>query len=408
MKRAVFGECGLAGAAVLMFAGLLLLPADASPVATPAATPPPGLDIQVTPSRPSLTGKDQLKVFIVVKNKANTPVTNLRVSVQNDEFLLVEKPFFPSPVAGFGSAEGTAIIQAKPSAQFVQHQVLFTFTYTANVDGRDVEVIQGSPIALQVTRRFDEESKGFLGGNAAFLYLLLPIIPLFLGYQLIDHRATGGRFEFPSFKTDYLVPVFLLAVLLNLVLLLVFRWLNADYSDPPVMLAILVGSFALGMAVAFLKWLVHYLSLLPWTFRESDSAAEYLRKALLRPGAPKTHEWVEGHDSEGEQWEGILLKQPSGAYALGATFQIVPAGQKPTREQLKRDVFDANSTLRNDRPSRKRLVELLKSGALNATYLKKVQQGGGQKDTPVVTKLDGFQRTPAQQPTWEQLVLLVN
>lgn len=406
MKRAVLGGRYLIGAAGLMFAAFVLLAADASPTATPAATPPPGLDIQVTASRPSVTRNDPVEVFIVVKNKASTPITGLRVSVPNDQFLLT-KPSFPSPLPGFASAEKTATIEAKPTAQFVQHQVLFNFTYTTSVDGHDVDVIQGSPIALQVTRRFDEESKGFLGGNAAFLYLLLPIIPLFLGYQLVDHRIAGGKFELPSFKTENIVPAFLLAVLLNLLLLFVFRLANnADYSDPPVMFAILVGSFFVGMIAAGIRWLGHYLLLLPWTYREGDSPADYLRKALLGPGAPKTPEWVEGRDTGGEPWAGILLKQPSGAYALGATFQIAPAGQAPTREQLKRDVFDANNQVRDDRLSRKRLVELLKSGGLNATYRDKVVQGSDQRDTPVVTKLDGFQRND-QPAASKPFVLLV-
>src|SRR5439155_27047578 len=136
-------------------------------------------------------------------------------------------------------------------------------------------------------------------------------------------------------KTDYVVPAFLIAVLLNLLLLLIFRQFQVDYSDPPIMLAILIGSFLLGMAAAAIRWGVHVLRLLPWAFSEKDSPTEYLRKALLRPGGTETQEWVDGHDSEGEQWQGILLKQPTGAVALGATFQITRVRQAPTREELK-------------------------------------------------------------------------
>src|SRR5437773_1176238 len=70
-----------------------------------------------------------------------------------------------------------------------------------------------------------------LGGNGAFLYLLLPVVPLFLGYQIVDRKRKSETFELPSFKTEYIVPAFLLAVSMNLLLLVLFRTFKLDYSD---------------------------------------------------------------------------------------------------------------------------------------------------------------------------------
>lgn len=365
---------------------------------------PPALGVEVTPSRDSVGRQEHLSVFLVVVNKLDSDISHLRVAISNDDFTAVSLPTFPSPLRAYGSAQGTAVIAPTSSAQFAAQKVLFTFSYTWSTDGRQIEAVQGSAVTIQVNRRFEKEATGVLGGGAAFLYLLLPIIPLFLGYRVIDDRARIGRFDLPSMKAEYLLPAFLLAAVVNLLLLVAFRELQLDFSDPVTMLAVLVGSFILGAVMSSLRWGAHVLRLLPWTYSESDSAIQYLRKALLGPAAAETFEWVTGRDARGRAWQGILLRQPSGATALGATFQVAWTKSEPGHEALQKEVFDEDGAARSERRSRLQLVRLLQSGGLHvAGYLDRVQMGSttdGRLDRPVATRLDGFEPVAqeARQP----------
>src|SRR5215469_12941929 len=82
------------------------------------------LDISTTPSRQAVARQEQFDIFIVVTNKSALEVHNLSLSLFNGDFSAVRLPSFPAPLPGFNSAEGTASIEAKPSAQFKQQQIL--------------------------------------------------------------------------------------------------------------------------------------------------------------------------------------------------------------------------------------------------------------------------------------------
>src|SRR5207248_2216371 len=129
----------------------------------------------------------------------------------------------------------------------------------------------------------------------------------------------------PAFKSDYVVPAFLVAVVVNLALLIGLRQLHMDYSDPVTELVTLLGSFVIGLVASGLVWATNglYFKVVhgPWMYNEDDPPASYVRKVLLRPNAPKTYDWVSG-TAAGVSWQGIRLSQPTGALVLGATLQV--------------------------------------------------------------------------------------
>ena len=381
--------------AALVVASAGTRPASAETQA-PAAPEPPALDIQITPTHHSLERLEKVVLYVVVTNKSSTDVINLRAALKNDDFSGDELPTFPPLLKAFSSDEGSATISPKSSAGFIEQQVLFIFDYDWSLNGNPVHSAQGSAVTFQVVRRFSEETQGILGGSAALLYLLLPIIPLALGFQIVNHVAVTGRPELPSFNTDYVLPAFLFAVLLNLVLFVPFR-IQPDYSDPATMVGILTGSFLLGGAIAGVRHWRPLDLLLNWTYRDSDSSVRYLEKALLRPDAAQVYQWVTGTDREGNAWSGIRLQQSvTDDPVLGATFQATRSGEKPTGEELKQNVFTEDGSVRSDRRSRNRLIQLLKAKTLTLTPVARVQQGSGaegRKDTPVVTGLAELKET---------------
>lgn len=380
---------------------------DAQAEATPSPPPTPAaLDISTTPSRQTVGREEPLDVFIIATNKSPTEVQNLTVSLLNDDFSAVTLPSFPSQLAGYNSAQGIASVEAKQSAQFKQQQVVFAFTYTWSNQGKPVTVVQASVASIQVVRPFDEEAKGVLGGSAALLYLLLPVIPLVLAYELVA-GLLSGNLKLPTFSLDYVVPAFLFAVLVNLILLLVSRSASVDYTEPTAMLYTLGGSFIAGAVLGMVSHFQDLRLFVFWRYDQHDEPSEHLRKVLLRPGATAAYVRATGADAQGSSWNGILLRQPAAGPALSASFQVsptqpIPANQANTWAAEMALIFTPERHLRPGSGPRKKLIEMLRSNRLTLEYTgDEIRQNGAAiGHVPVRTDLKGFdpdpdQRTPA-------------
>jgi len=363
--------------------------AETTPTPSPTS-PQVALDIGITPSRQTVGRQEQLDVFMIVTNKSAVDVRNLTVALFNSDFATLRLPSFPTLLPGFNSVNATASIEANPSAQFKQQQVLFALTYNWISQGQWVTAIQGSAVSIQVVRPFDEEAKGLLGGGAALLYLLLPVIPLVLGYQLMD-RSLSGKFQFPTFGADYVVPAFLVAVLINLILLLAFKQLSVDYAEPSTMVAIILGSFLAGLGFAAARRYEDVRLVISWRYDDHDESLTYLKKALLRPDAPSAYETATGTDSEGATWSGVLLAQPAAGPALGATFQVStpPPGNAnaPRASHAEVDQVFTDGSIRPGRAPRRELVKLLEEHKLVPNRAVGITHDGIAKDTNVVTSL---------------------
>jgi hypothetical protein len=403
----VAARCGNRVSSVLGTALLLAVVLVASLIfrsrtaAAETPVPAPTLDVQITSTRDTVVQETPLAMFIIVGNASDQSVTNLNVALatadaKNPDFTGTIMPPLPASLAGHTSVQTTAVITPTVAAAFGQDRVLFTVSYDWAAGGQKGHAIQGVAVPVQVNRRFEDEAKGFLGGNGAFFYLLLPIVPLFLGYQLVDGLRTQRVIALPAFKSDFIVPAFLFAVILNLFLVLGFAQLRIDYSDPRIALDTLGVSFVVGVAAASLVWggtdFHFYLNRGRWTFQEGDPAAEYLRKVLLRPGAPKAFEWVTGNVG-GTTWQGVRLTQPTGGLALGATLQVSRNGDAaPDLEVLRNTVVDDAGNIK----SPKQLVELVRLGLLSTEYLRRVRQANNNLDGMVrVNGLAGFQEAHA-------------
>jgi hypothetical protein len=346
---------------------------------------------------------DTMTVSLFVSNKSNVTLSKLKLNVSDPAFKISTPPVFPSTLPPFGSVEGKTDLKVGDNTDFSLHKLLFTLEYSWDlVGGQEAVSAQPATVALQVTRRFEEEAKGFPGGTAAFLYLLLPIIPAMLSYQFFEGLRKGQGPHWPTFRAEYVVPAFFLAVILSLLMLLAFNWdRGLNYSNPWVFLYVLLGSFVTGTLLPGLRWAVTAWRMWRWGFNNTDTLRSYLRKALLAPGTPRQFRWVTGN-ANGEQWAGILLKQPNGKTVLGAQLEVSPAGQpgqaayQERLNRLTQNILDANGVLMD----RRQLVKMVEANELNLGFRARAQRGNAPIDEPVVIdEVSGFQQgNVAPQP----------
>lgn len=363
----------------------------ATPTPTPAPTPvAPVVEFQAVALRESAERDRESTIFLFVSNKSDKALTGLSLDIPEDVFGTVKPPDFSAGVPPFGSVRQNLVVRPTAQADYAAHKILLTLSYKWNAGGREVTSAQTTTVSLGVKRRFEEEAKGFPGGTAAFLYLLLPVIPAVLSYRLADGLRKGNGLTKPTFGTEDIVPAFLIAVVLNLLVLLLGKigW-GVAYSDPLTFVGVLAGSFLCGVAVPFYFWRRELREFRCWGFKNNDTREEYLRKALLSPHAPGTFTWATG-TVNGETWQGILLKQPNGTPVLGAQLQVSP----PKTGDQKKDkaAFELIDENIHDRQS---LADMLKNRKLLVVgFMAKVKRGETGQDTVIVTdEVKGFEQT---------------
>lgn len=352
---------------------------------TSASTPqpsPPAVDFQAFTDRESVEHGEELTVYLFVANKSALTLNGLRLIFQGKDFGLVKDPSFNSPLAPFGSVRETAIIKAKDAASYASHKLLLLVEYAWNSDGAEYLSAQPATATVLVRRRFDEETKGFPGGTAAFFYLLLPIIPAILSYQFCDRLRKGEGPHVPTFSAEYIVPAFFAAVVLSLVMLFVFRLdKGLNYSNPAIFMGVLFGSLVAGAIVPIARGIYNLRQKRLWGFDNTDTPATYLRKALLAPSSPREFKWATGKIDE-QTWEGILLRQPNEAIVLGAQLQVSYTEevsdddwQRFLQEVIAQDGMVINRQL---------LVKMVESGELKLDYMRRIIRDGGNVQQVVV------------------------
>jgi hypothetical protein len=352
----------------------------------------PAVDFQPLIERDTAKRGDDVTVFFLITNKSNTQLKALQVRLLNPGALkpkvLVNAKdpvllFSPAltDVPPFGSQRAEAALVVDNGADFAQHRLIFALDYVWELNGKSFSSAQTGVLTLPVTRQFEEEAKGLPGGTAPLLYMLLPIIPAILAFEFWNSWRRDGTVKMPEFKTEYIVPSFLLAVVLGFVFLLAARRnANVDYSSTRSFVIIILASGGLGSAFPLLRWGYEALERHKKAFKAGDTLEEYLRKVL----AAYTEDqllWAKGKAS-GQQWEGLELKQPNGAKALGVRVQIsAKPGSGLTWENLKM-VIDDNGKI-NDR---KTLLDWLRQGKLNLGYEDKIKQADANIEGVVATK----------------------
>jgi hypothetical protein len=354
------------------------------PATSPSPTPepsPPQLDFQIITDRDSAGPDDQIRLSVFLANKSSKPIKTLKLNFEDPDFELNELKL-AQPLPAFGSLNQTATIKPKSTAYFGAHKLLFLLEYTWDANGTEFVSSQPATATLSITHRFEEEAKGFPGGTAAFLYLLLPIIPAILSYQLFEGRRKGEEWKLPSFGADYVVPAFLVAVVVNLGVLIIFRYnTSLGYSDPLVFIAVLFISGVAGAVLPLYRWKRDADFIKEWAFTDQDTVESYLRKVLLKPGALTEFELATGR-VDAEQWVGLRLRQTDGSTVLGAVLQVCyPA--KATQDQwdyLTQNVINENGVVLNA----ERLVRMVEAKQLRLGFDTRINHAGQPLDEVVV------------------------
>lgn len=351
----------------------------------------PTVDFQAVVERDSVQRSEDVTVFCLITNKSNIELKNLKVTLLNPGGLTPRATTDPhAPLAmspslvdmpAFGAQRSHFALTVSTGAEFARHRLIFALDYTWEGGGKQVPSAQTTTLTLPVVRQFEEEAKGLPGGTAPILYMLMPIIPAILAYEFFNSLRTGEGVKMPQFKTEYIVPSFLLAVLLGFVALLVARRnASVDYSRPSSFVLVIVTSAALGAAIVGIQWVCDRLRWRRRGFKATDSLETYLSKALLQLEDGRAP-WVTG-TVEGQTWEGALLTQPDQSRALGARIQIsVRPNSVPSWEELTKAIDQQGRIL--DRASLRRW---LRKKALTITYLARIKQADQSIDHPVATE----------------------
>jgi hypothetical protein len=342
-----------------------------SPVPTPHPSPPV-VDFQALTDRENAERGERINIRMFVSNKSPVGLSGLELKVVDADFEIVEPPAFTTPLAPFGDQTASAVIKASDNAAYSAHKVLLTIKYNWTVGGVQFVSEQPATASILVKRRFEEETKGFPGGTAAFFYLLLPIIPFILSYQFVEGLRKGEGPKFPTFSADYIVPAFFAGVVLSLLMLVAFRQGDGlDYSNPVTFMLVLFGSLGLGALIPAGKWIHNLRQNRLWAFSNSETLESYLRKALLAPKTPREFEWATGQVDK-EQWEGILLRQPNGAPVLGAKLRVIfprASGEEAWAQFLKEVVSEEGLLI-----DRHRLVEMVEARAVRLEIERAITQ----------------------------------
>jgi hypothetical protein len=356
----------------------------------PSPTPlsPPVIEFQAVPAAEVVERGQQTPVYLLISNKSEK-------SVRVSQVVLLSNSFTANPLVintdlqGFRSLEKELVITAENHSAFNASKSILSLEYSWNLDTTPVPSIQTATLSMEVRRRFDEEAKGLPGGSGAFLYLLLPILPALLTYQLINRRRLNEGWNMPTLGADQLVPAFFLAVVFSVIALVIARrYGEINYSRPSVFVLVLFLSAVAGGLIPASRWMIESIRWRVSGFNETDDGPTYLKKALRQRQAGRKFIWTTGNVGDVE-WKGIRLKQPNGNVVLGATLQVA-ATDKLTAEQW--NEAKAKMFTRDKGLDIGYLHEMLKTEMIDVAKMGRVTAGGKPQDAfVVVDAVKGFQ-----------------
>ena len=251
--------------------------------------------------------------------------------------------------------------------------MVFVLHYNWNALGVAHTSTQSATLTIQVNRQFEAEAKGLPGGTAALLYLILPVMTILLAYEFVD-SLRKGQVRFPEFKSEYIASAFVLAIVLNF--MLIYKWQQDQsflYATPRRFALSLAVLAAVGALIPSTRWLIQGWNWCLYAFRNTDSKEKYLKKVLHQsPTGDVT--WTKAK-IDGVDWEGALLEQPNGTRILGACLQISAKGDKLTPDELKKAVDDKGTI-----SDCKRLRRFLEDGSVSLDFARRIIESKGKKD----------------------------
>jgi hypothetical protein len=378
----------------LLVQGLLMVSpavfaADAGSAADAA---PPKVEFQAVAERDAVKRGSALKVLLLIANQSDTPLTQPSLVLRGFGFDGTMPPL--KDVAGYGSETANVTLTAGEQVEFGQRRVVFLLEYSWTRNGKSGAAIQPATVTVQLNRQFEEEAKGLPGGTAALLYLLLPTMPAFLAYEFVDALRKGEGLKMPQFRTEYIVPAFLAAVLLSFLSLVGAR---ADesfaYANPTRFAIILLVSCAAGALIPGWRWMVERRNWRQQAFRADDGFADYLAKVLLQSANGEVR-WVTGTVG-GQSLAGVLLQQPNGEPVLGARLQVSPVQGKSDWGELVK-VVDAKGVVHDGA----KLVQWVRANAVSVAFLANILKDEGTvADAKIVAGIEGFETKTSEPST---------
>jgi len=373
-------------------------PKAAAPAGAAPAVQAPAVTLEVAADRDGVERNEPLAVVVILTNKADVELRGVKISVLSAAFQppVISAPA-PPTVPAFRTVHHPMTLTSMPQATFGAHKVpvMVEYTWPAPTGGTWTSA-QTAMLTVQVKRRFEEEGKGLPGGTAVFLYLLLPVVPAFLAYDVLERLRKGEGLTMPKFGTEHIMPAFLLALVLSIAVATAVNFnVELAYTNPRLFLGVIAFSAGLGAAIPAGRFMRGVQQRWRWAFKNGEPADEYLRKALLGPRTSAEFVWVEG-TAGGETWKGVKLLQPNGtAVVLGARVQVTTpdsAGPGTSWQRLTTEVFHGagdEATLAD----RRLLVKMVKAGTVTVSRLESIVRG--------TNTVDGFVAVgaPAQLQT---------
>lgn len=337
----------------------------------------PDVVFQAVPEHDSAERGNDIPILVLIKNRSGTPLRDLQITLNpsGPRFSATIAPL--ATVGPYETKFKRIDVCVLKDAEFQKHHLMFVMNYKWKDGNTQRMSAQFAGIDVQINRPFEEEAKGLPGGTAALLYLILPVMTVFFSYQVVDALRRGEGWKIPEFRAEYVAPAFLVAICVNFFILL-----RADqsfvYASPWRFAALIASTTAAGAVIPLFQWVRQSLRWRDYAFREDDTIAEYLRKAIAQHENGQV-DWAKG-SCQGHLWEGALLRQPDEAFVFGARLQITAKPEPcPNYEKLSQ-VIDAEGKIYD----RQALLTLVKTGSVELQFLEKILKDGTRVDKPVV------------------------
>lgn len=369
----------------------LIVAAAAGAQEKPKEPAAPAVELSVVPERDGVEPGESLALHVFVSNPSPVPLEGVSLVLPDPEKIRIERsgPPLASVVPPFGSASERLTLRPQGGALLGARKLPFTLLYRWSAPPHQGESARRAVVAVEVRPPFAEEAKGLPGGSGALLALLLPVIPAFLTYQIVNELRKKQGLQMPRFSNEYIVPAFFIALIASSLRLL--PWSEAAELT---LGKLLILSAVLGAVWPLLHWGVDIYRWKRWGFHPQDEVKVYLRKALLSPWAPPRYTWVSGLVGK-EKWEGILLRQPDGGPALGSTL-LISQGSAPDESDVEAAVTLLDRVNNGgSRKDRKQLIGEVESGKLKVARDQEPRMAGQDAGQGVVSgeEIAGFART---------------
>jgi hypothetical protein len=314
---------------------------------------PPSLDLSLVAETEGLEPQGELILYAFVTNKSESELSQLSLKVLNGRFEVVGTNGLANSLGPFESTEAQIYLRIKkePKVPFGKYQVPFGLIYhwkslplqapsAAALEGSSV---QRATVAVEVQPPFSAIANGLPGGTGPLFWLLFPLIPAFLAFQFVQRLRRRQGAQIPTFSANNVLPLFLIAVVINSLPFLSTTLANAGT------LWLLVASAALGGIWPLVLWILDGMRWRRWGFRNNEKPKTFFRKALLSRWVPWPLEWITGTAGQA-QWEGLLLRQPDGSLVLGSQIGVTPNSQEEKdRKRIEKLVNQANEGGRGSR-----------------------------------------------------------